>query len=110
MLEETLDGVTVTGSAYTVFDQCNGDVLKVQLECHKKIECPARQEECPNCHQLYKWYDGHICNISICAICGHPSSSCICSSPVIPGNGEDCGSSGHGVGYGGRCRQENKRC
>ena len=49
MLEETLDGVTVTGSAYTVCDQCNGDVLKVQLECHKKFECPARQEECPNC-------------------------------------------------------------
>ena len=45
MLEETLDGVTVTESAYTVCDQCNGDVLKVQLECHKKFECPARAKK-----------------------------------------------------------------
>lgn len=101
MLEETLDGVTVTGSAYTTCDQCHSDVLRAELEIHKKQLCPERSVECQSCLQSYKSYEGHVCNDSRCAVCGHPSSSCICSGPVIPGNGEDCGSSGHGVGYGG---------
>ena len=96
MLEETLDGVTVTGSAYTTCDQCHSDVLRAELEIHKEQFCPERLVECQSCHQSYKSYKGHVCNDSRCAVCGHPSSSCICSGPIITGGGNTGGFPGGG--------------
>lgn len=101
MLEETLDGVTVTGSAYTVCDQCNGDVLKNQLESHKNFECPARIEECQNCHQLYKCYEGHFCSV-VCVSCGKLKEQCTCPTNIVNNSciGDSNGGKGSG-GYGG---------
>ena len=79
MLEETLDGVTVTGSAYTTCDQCHSDVLRAELEIHKKQFCPERSVECQSCHQSYKSYQGHSCSVTTCQQCGLSMNLCTCS-------------------------------
>ena len=92
MLEETLDEVTVTGSAYTTCDQCHGDVLRTELEIHKEQLCPERPITCSVCSVTYKEYQGHNCNGSKCVFCNQPVYLCICSNSIVP----DCGGSGSG--------------
>lgn len=99
MLEETLDGVTVTGSAYTVCDQCNGNVLRAELEIHKEQFCPERLVECQSCHQSYKSYEGHICRVTTCPQCGLSMNLCTCSDSS-GGSGGSGGNPSGGIGSG----------
>lgn len=52
-----------------VFEKEQISIVKKHLQrvndkvCIDIFESPARQEECPNCHQLYKWYDGQTLRI-----------------------------------------------
>lgn len=98
MLEETLDEVTVTGSAYTTCDQCLGDVLRTQLEIHKEQFCPERLVECQSCLQSYKSYEGHSCSVTTCQQCGLSMNLCTCSDSS-GGSGENP-SGGIGIGSG----------
>lgn len=98
MLEETLDEVTVMGSAYTTCDQCHGDVLRTQLEIHKEQFCPERLVQCQSCHQSYKWYEEHSCSVTTCQRCGLSMNLCTCSDSSGGSGGNPSGGIGIGSG------------
>lgn len=98
MLEETLDEVTVTGSAYTTCDQCHGDVLRTELEIHKEQSCPERLVQCQSCHQSYKWYEEHSCSVTTCQRCGLSMNWCTCSDSSGGSGGNPSGGIGIGSG------------
>jgi len=61
MMEEQLDEVSVTGSAYTTCSQCGAQVLQSALSTHQTESCPERSLYCSHCQKSYKYYESHSC-------------------------------------------------